>query len=270
MEFQDDLDELFYATFPNARPSLHSALVEVEHARIFMPPELREHSFGAEMGISVADTHRRPAFEYGSESYQNPVFASAYLEQQRFEPMNIAGHAAPLEMPISNTTPGSVDASPQSFECGIGSYSSVLSVLSYGSPPRLSSEDTHPNITLPGSSMSSPVPSTSATMKPRDKKLPACLFCRKRKIACAPALGVCRGAMKVQAQCNQCYRRRLDCVYPTERQRGTKKKQPSALTRTGRGESGIDQWRRHGYHEGAAQYILCHACWVHCADDFRE
>ncbi|KAJ7850772.1 hypothetical protein B0H14DRAFT_3137546 [Mycena olivaceomarginata] len=197
-----------------------------------MPPELRESFFGAEMEISVADTHRRPAFEYGSEPYQNPVFASAYLEQQRFEPMNIAGHAAPLEMPISNTAPGSVGASPQSFECGIGSYSSVLSVLSYGSPPRLSSEDTHPNITLPGSSTSSPVPSASATMKPRDKKLPACLFCRKRKIACALALGVCRGAMNAQAQCNQCYRRRLDCVYPTERQRGTKKKQLSTLTRT--------------------------------------
>ncbi|KAJ7817488.1 hypothetical protein B0H14DRAFT_3742017 [Mycena olivaceomarginata] len=141
MELQHDLDELFYATFPNARPSLHSALVEVEHARIFMPPELRERFFGAEMEISVADTHRRPAFEHG-------------------------------------------------------------------------------------------IPSASATMKPRDKKLPACLFCRKQKIACAPALGVCRGAMNAQAQCNQCYRRRLDCVYPTERQRGTKKKQPSTLTRT--------------------------------------
>ncbi|KAJ7839461.1 hypothetical protein B0H14DRAFT_3869749, partial [Mycena olivaceomarginata] len=233
-----------------------------------MPPELRERFFGAEMEISVADTYRRPAFEYGSESYQNPVFASAYLEQQRFEPMNIAGHAAPLEMPISNTT--SVGASPQSFECGIGSYSSVLSVLSYGSPPRLSSEDTNPNITLPGSSTSSPVPSTSATMKPRDKKLPACLFCRKRKIACAPALGVCRGAMKAQAQCNLFpfpqsmlpSQTRLRVPHGEK----TRNKEEAAIDvdEDGCGESGVDQRRRHGYHEVAAQYILCHACWPLC------
>ncbi|KAJ7923195.1 hypothetical protein B0H13DRAFT_1980712 [Mycena leptocephala] len=227
-----------------------------------MPPELRERFFGAEMEISVADTYRRPAFEYGSESYQNPVFASAYLEQQRFEPMNIAGHAAPLEMPISNTTPGSVGASPQSFECGIGSYSSVLSVLSYGSPPRLSSEDTNPNITLPGSSTSSPVPSTSATMKPRDKKLPACLFCRKRKIACAPALACSLSP-------SQCYRRRLDCVYPTERQRGTKKKQLSTLTRTAvesqvsTNGGGMDTMRE----PLSISFVMPVG---HCADDFME
>ncbi|KAJ7888753.1 hypothetical protein B0H13DRAFT_2533139, partial [Mycena leptocephala] len=38
VDLQRDSDDLFYATFPDARPSPRSALVAAERARIFMPP----------------------------------------------------------------------------------------------------------------------------------------------------------------------------------------------------------------------------------------
>ncbi|KAJ7204553.1 hypothetical protein B0H12DRAFT_1035302, partial [Mycena haematopus] len=45
----------------------------------------------------------------------------------------------------------------------------------------------------------------------------ACLFCRDKKIACgspAPA------AKAIDRTCNQCARRRRECVYPIESRRG--------------------------------------------------
>ncbi|KAI0684813.1 hypothetical protein BC835DRAFT_1227465, partial [Cytidiella melzeri] len=47
----------------------------------------------------------------------------------------------------------------------------------------------------------------------------ACLFCRKRKIACgSPAPG------KKDRTCNQCARRNLQCVYPVNSRRGTRQR----------------------------------------------
>ncbi|KAL1695061.1 hypothetical protein GGG16DRAFT_122018 [Schizophyllum commune] len=56
----------------------------------------------------------------------------------------------------------------------------------------------------------------------------ACLFCRGRKIACgAPAAG--------SNTCNQCARRGLTCVYPTENRRGTRTRQPTRRSPQPRG-----------------------------------
>lgn len=38
---QTEQDRLFYATFPDARPSILSTQIEAEHARIFAPAELQ-------------------------------------------------------------------------------------------------------------------------------------------------------------------------------------------------------------------------------------
>ncbi|TFK63324.1 hypothetical protein BDN72DRAFT_776012, partial [Pluteus cervinus] len=52
------------------------------------------------------------------------------------------------------------------------------------------------------------------------KKLPmACFFCRGRKIACGPPAP----GTKVKT-CDQCQRRSLNCVLPTENRRGKRKK----------------------------------------------
>ncbi|KEP51982.1 fungal Zn, 2-cys(6) binuclear cluster domain protein [Rhizoctonia solani 123E] len=53
---------------------------------------------------------------------------------------------------------------------------------------------------------------------PSKKPALACLFCRKRKIACGPP-----SPENPDRTCNQCARRRQTCEYPTESRRGVRK-----------------------------------------------
>ncbi|EPQ57139.1 hypothetical protein GLOTRDRAFT_127510 [Gloeophyllum trabeum ATCC 11539] len=66
-------------------------------------------------------------------------------------------------------------------------------------------------------------PSTSKTSKKVCEKKPvlACLFCRGRKIACGPP-----SPGSKDKTCNQCARRHLKCIYPTESRRGQRKRAP--------------------------------------------
>ncbi|KAI5118587.1 hypothetical protein M0805_008677 [Coniferiporia weirii] len=67
-----------------------------------------------------------------------------------------------------------------------------------------------------------------------DKKTPpkmACLFCRNRKIAC----GAGKGEDKT---CNQCERRNLRCVFPTESRRGMRTRKPPRSAHT---VDGVDE-----------------------------
>ncbi|KAG8760828.1 hypothetical protein FRC11_014887 [Ceratobasidium sp. 423] len=58
---------------------------------------------------------------------------------------------------------------------------------------------------------------------PSKKPALACLFCRKRKIACGPP-----PPDSVDRTCNQCLRRKQPCEYPTESRRGIRKtKEPT-------------------------------------------
>ncbi|KAI0784616.1 hypothetical protein C8Q75DRAFT_697997, partial [Abortiporus biennis] len=63
-----------------------------------------------------------------------------------------------------------------------------------------------------------PAPSRSPRLVEDTPKKPlslACLFCRKRKIACgSPPPG------RMDRTCNQCARRSLKCVYPVASRRG--------------------------------------------------
>ncbi|KZT29089.1 hypothetical protein NEOLEDRAFT_1057141 [Neolentinus lepideus HHB14362 ss-1] len=67
-----------------------------------------------------------------------------------------------------------------------------------------------------------PKPASTTTKKVCEKKpVLACLFCRGRKIACGPPLPGSK-----DKTCNQCARRHLKCVYPTESRRGQRKRVP--------------------------------------------
>ncbi|TRM70182.1 hypothetical protein BD626DRAFT_476550 [Schizophyllum amplum] len=74
------------------------------------------------------------------------------------------------------------------------------------------------------------LPPLEKVVTPGAEKPPlACLFCRGRKIACgAPAAG--------SNTCNQCARRGLSCVYPTENRRGTRARQPQRRSPQPRGK----------------------------------
>lgn len=64
------------------------------------------------------------------------------------------------------------------------------------------------------------VPSLEPEKKDPPPKKPAlaCLFCRKRKIACGPP-----PPNSKDKTCNQCVRRKQVCEYPTESRRGIRK-----------------------------------------------
>ncbi|KAF8597497.1 hypothetical protein BDV93DRAFT_452727 [Ceratobasidium sp. AG-I] len=64
------------------------------------------------------------------------------------------------------------------------------------------------------------IPSLEPEKKDPPPKKPAlaCLFCRKRKIACGPP-----PPDRQDKTCNQCVRRKQPCEYPTESRRGIRK-----------------------------------------------
>ncbi|KAJ7467064.1 hypothetical protein FB451DRAFT_1401917 [Mycena latifolia] len=87
-------DEVFYATFPDARPGPRSARAEAEHARLYGPPEL-----AASLTISALDPDLAcppltttmpmqgavPPLEYGANreyAYPDPMTSSAYFTPQ--------------------------------------------------------------------------------------------------------------------------------------------------------------------------------------------
>ncbi|KAG7098270.1 hypothetical protein E1B28_000232 [Marasmius oreades] len=69
----------------------------------------------------------------------------------------------------------------------------------------------------------SPLPSHRRPIEKKKTQTLACNFCRGRKIACGPPL-----PGTVEKTCNQCQRRSLKCVFPTESRRGVRKKKLSA------------------------------------------
>ncbi|KAF9257945.1 hypothetical protein L218DRAFT_878266 [Marasmius fiardii PR-910] len=68
----------------------------------------------------------------------------------------------------------------------------------------------------------SPLPSHRRPAEKKKTQTLACNFCRGRKIACGPPV-----PGTVEKTCNQCQRRSLKCVFPTESRRGVRKKKLS-------------------------------------------
>lgn len=218
MDLHHELDELFYATFPNARPSLHSALVAAEHARMFMPPEF-EARFSEDIDMST-DTHPDV-----NDVYPGPAVTSKYWEQEILNngsptlltpqdmpsppttstPLTGAAVSASLEIPAPSA------ASFTSMDCSPGTRTRFERHIGFDEPPFryeflrgiLADAILAPHLPTSSNSstsslhwLGSPFPPEPATATAPYKKPVACLFCRKRKIAC---VAVCEPP--IQAQC---------------------------------------------------------------------
>ncbi|KAJ7820448.1 hypothetical protein B0H14DRAFT_3735628 [Mycena olivaceomarginata] len=172
MELHQESDELFYATFPDARPSMLSSFIAAEHARIFMPLELarvlndlKQMDWASMQDNPLGNGCAEPALDsaYSGHVAQNP-------EPLVFKDMSIAG-----SMPTSSHTQSQA-------------HSSAAAACSETSPCRMSLDSvslalTHSEKNIsPGVSEGATVPTSAAI----DKRRPACFFCRKRKIACLP------------------------------------------------------------------------------------
>ncbi|KAJ6538795.1 hypothetical protein DFH09DRAFT_1368709, partial [Mycena vulgaris] len=86
-------DELFYATFPDARPGPHTARAEAEHARIFAPPDLvgalTVPSPCSPVSVTATAPHgAAPPLDYGvvgrEYAYPDPANSYAYFGPQRY------------------------------------------------------------------------------------------------------------------------------------------------------------------------------------------
>ncbi|KAJ7162195.1 hypothetical protein C8R46DRAFT_1193951 [Mycena filopes] len=132
-------DDLFYATFPDARPSPRSKQVEAEHARMFAPPEL---SLVVE---PLHDAHPLLAygFEGGEYAYPDPqgwaflpsVWPSAAAASQ--EPPRLAlrlgqQHVETPAYTHSASPPPDYNPDPDAAAASSSSYAT------YGTPPPLS------------------------------------------------------------------------------------------------------------------------------------
>ncbi|KAJ7678673.1 hypothetical protein B0H17DRAFT_1078023 [Mycena rosella] len=237
-------NEVFYATFPDARPGPRSARAEAEHARLWAPPELAVELGGTPLSLPGA----APPLDYGgpreyqyadpatSEYYLNP--RTDYWQQQICIPMPPPHPQRPAlhaDMTIARAVgpPSSLSA----VSASTGAYPSPPRPRPPSPPPPTSPA---PPPTPPRASRSRPRPRKRDREngsgderasegrdsrerererdRDRDKKPPlACLFCRGRKIACGPPQPGAGG-------CNQCQRRSLKCEYPAESRRGMRKK----------------------------------------------
>jgi hypothetical protein len=158
-----DQDETFYATFPQAFPSAHSVQIEAEHARLFLPPELASNVC---TGTLVADA--------GSMHPELACGHPQYRLQRQAPPPRVA-----------------LDLSKMSIACAIDASSGHLSrppSASFIQHPSISASATPPCTATSGLKYENRRHSDPGPRQNTRKTVPcACLFCRRRKIACSPS-----------------------------------------------------------------------------------
>lgn len=135
--------------------------------------------------------------------------------------LRVRSHSISTLSPGSNPSPSDSSASQQTLTT-YGRRGSTISAASALTPPPTPSNgdpERKDNEESPTVMRISPLPSHKRPLEKKKAQTLACNFCRGRKIACGPPV-----AGTVEKTCNQCQRRSLKCVFPTECRRGQRKK----------------------------------------------
>ncbi|KAG8921431.1 hypothetical protein FRC03_012065 [Tulasnella sp. 419] len=220
-------DNSYYQSHQSSGYPYHSQSGHVHNDHYANPPVVAKVSqFSSLSGALDEPVLQHPRPSYSGSSYSSLIANVDYSRQQSSWSQEAQYQRKPITMPEY------VPASSSATSAASSSASGQHQVIAISGTPEPDQES--PKVLEGESGESSPNGgkfSKAIQLDENGEKKPflACGFCRHRKIACGqgPVWENDDQLPPGPRTCNQCFRRCLECFYPTESRRGVREGQPS-------------------------------------------